>query len=66
MAIDLGGIAKGYAADEIVRILKDSGVKHALINLGGNVYAHGKKPTAPCGALVFRILNQIGEAIWVC
>ncbi|WP_321990909.1 FAD:protein FMN transferase [Marispirochaeta aestuarii] len=44
MAIDLGGIAKGYAADKIVRILKDSGVKHALINLGGNVYAHGKKP----------------------
>ena len=43
MAIDLGGIAKGYAADEIVEILKDSGVKHALINLGGNVYAHGTK-----------------------
>ena len=44
MAVDLGGIAKGYAADEIVRILRDAGVKHALINLGGNVYAHGKKP----------------------
>jgi FAD:protein FMN transferase len=44
MAIDLGGIAKGYAADEIVRILEEEGVQHALINLGGNVYAHGKKP----------------------
>ena len=37
MGIDLGAIAKGYAADEVVRVLKPSGVKHALINMGGNV-----------------------------
>ena len=34
MAIDLGGIAKGYAGDEVVRILKEHDVEHALINLG--------------------------------
>jgi len=37
MAIDLGGIAKGYAGDEVVRILKEHEVEHALINLGGNI-----------------------------
>ena len=37
MAVDLGGIAKGYAGDEVVRILKEHGVAHALINLGGNI-----------------------------
>lgn len=37
MSLDLGGIAKGYSADEAARILKGEGVKHAIINLGGNV-----------------------------
>ena len=41
MVIDLGAIAKGYAADEVKKVLTDNGVKHALINLGGNVYALG-------------------------
>jgi FAD:protein FMN transferase len=44
MSIDLGGIAKGYAADEVVRVFAEAGVRHALINLGGNVYAYGSKP----------------------
>ena len=41
--IDLGGIAKGYAADEVKRILIENGVNHALINLGGNVMTIGTK-----------------------
>lgn len=44
MIIDLGGIAKGYAADEIKKILTQNGIKHAIINLGGNVYTIGSKP----------------------
>ncbi len=44
MVLDLGGIAKGFGVDEVVRILKGHGVKHAIINLGGNVFAYGNKP----------------------
>ncbi|MCM8710346.1 FAD:protein FMN transferase [Clostridium sp. SYSU_GA19001] len=44
MMIDLGGIAKGYAADEAVRILKERGVQHAIVNLGGNVMTLGGRP----------------------
>jgi len=45
MAIDLGGIAKGYAADEIMDILKEHGIRYALINLGGStIYTLGSKP----------------------
>lgn len=44
MIIDLGGIAKGYAADEVKRILKDYGIKNAIINLGGNVLTIGDNP----------------------
>lgn len=41
--IDLGGIAKGYAADEAVRILKKHKVHNALINFGGTVFAIGRE-----------------------
>jgi thiamine biosynthesis lipoprotein len=44
MQVDLGAIAKGYAADEAVRILKENGVGHAIINLGGNVITIGGNP----------------------
>lgn len=40
-SLDLGGLAKGYAADEAKRILRAYGVKNALINLGGNILAMG-------------------------
>lgn len=40
-ALDLGGIAKGYAADEVRRILLEHGIEDALINLGGTVIAMG-------------------------
>lgn len=48
MSIDLGGIAKGYAGDEVVRILKEHGVSHALVNLGGNIAViNGKEDGSP-------------------
>lgn len=43
MRLDLGAIAKGYAADETKRILSAAGVKAAIIDFGGNVYALGSK-----------------------
>lgn len=44
MVLDLGGIAKGYAADEAAKVLAQFDVKSAIINLGGNVLTVGKKP----------------------
>lgn len=43
MRIDLGAIAKGYAAERIVEYLKSEGVEYGIVNLGGNVYAFGEK-----------------------
>lgn len=43
MLLDLGSIAKGYAADEIVKILKEENINSAIIDLGGNIYALGFK-----------------------
>ncbi|MCL2720832.1 MAG: FAD:protein FMN transferase [Treponema sp.] len=44
MSLDLGAIAKGYAADAAAQIIKEAGIKRALINLGGDVYVLGEKP----------------------
>lgn len=44
MAVDLGGIAKGYAADSVAALLREKGVTSALFSLGGNLYAVGTKP----------------------
>ncbi len=42
--IDLGGVAKGYAADEAIRILKEAGITSAYLDLGGNIGIIGEKP----------------------
>ena len=41
--LDLGGIAKGYASVKIADLLREKGIKSAIIDLGGNVYAVGSK-----------------------
>ena len=44
-SLDLGAIVKGYAADEIKKLLvEDYHIKSALINLGGNVITIGSNP----------------------
>ncbi len=42
MRLDLGAIAKGYAADRATDVLRDHGIDDALIDLGGNVVALGQ------------------------
>ena len=39
--IDLGGIGKGYAVDVATKMLRENGIRSALINFAGNVYAYG-------------------------
>ncbi|MGN0106976.1 MAG: FAD:protein FMN transferase [Hominilimicola sp.] len=41
--IDLGGIVKGYTSDRIAALLKNKGVRSAIISLGGNIHAIGKR-----------------------
>jgi len=47
MRIDLGGIAKGFALDCIVKKLKENKIDTCLINAGGQVYALGDKFGSP-------------------
>lgn len=41
LALDLGGIAKGYGVDQAVAALRRHGIEDALVNVGGDLYALG-------------------------
>ena len=41
IALDLGGIGKGYAVDRAVAALRSWGIERALVNAGGDLYALG-------------------------
>jgi FAD:protein FMN transferase len=47
MAITLGGIAKGYAVDRCVAILRGRGFTDFMMQAGGDMYIAGKKGNEP-------------------
>jgi thiamine biosynthesis lipoprotein len=44
MRLDLGGIAKGYALDEAMVVLKRCGIRSALVSGGGDMVVSGPPP----------------------
>ena len=44
MLLDLGGIAKGYAADLAVQDLKQKGISSGIVAIAGDIKAFGLKP----------------------
>lgn len=57
MRIDLGAIAKGYIADEVIKVLKEHGVTTAIVDLGGNVVIMGDSPTRDTGGFNVGVQN---------
>lgn len=43
VALDFGGYLKGVALDRAAVLLREAGIRHALINIGGNILALGNK-----------------------
>jgi thiamine biosynthesis lipoprotein len=44
MELDLGGIAKGYAADRAIEAIKTKDIKAALVAIAGDIRGYGLKP----------------------
>ncbi len=44
MMLDLGAVGKGYASDEAADLLREAGVRSALLDLGGNILLIGSRP----------------------
>ena len=47
MRLDLGGIAKGYAVDEALAVLRSHGITRALVDAGGDVGLGDPPPDKP-------------------
>jgi thiamine biosynthesis lipoprotein len=59
MCLDLGGIAKGYAADAMLEVLKGRRIDRALVNAGGDVVVSG----APPGQIGWKVeIAPLGES----
>lgn len=43
LQLDLGGIAKGFACEKIITEMREAGLDHYLLSMGGNVKSLGKK-----------------------
>lgn len=73
--LDLGGIAKGYAADKVVKYLKTQKIGGSIVNLGGNIFTIGSKdgknkfnigvqdPTKPRGNAIGSILTTDNSVV---
>lgn len=63
MRLDLGGIAKGYALDCALKVLQQHGIRHALLEAGGDIVAD----LAPPGTAGWRIRieNASPQRQWV-
>lgn len=48
MEIDLGAIAKGYFADQVMAFFKKNGATSAMVDMGGNVLVYGDSPSGDC------------------
>jgi len=63
MRLDLGGIAKGYALDCALKVLQEHGIRHALLEAGGDIVA-GLAPPGTAGWRV-EVANAAPERRWV-
>ena len=45
LALDLGGIAKGFAVDAAIEVLRARGVESAVVNAGGDLRVFGPQPS---------------------
>lgn len=57
VSLDVGGNAKGFAIEKIARSLDKAGLKHAILNGGGNVRLIGSKPESEHWTVGIQIPN---------
>jgi thiamine biosynthesis lipoprotein len=61
MQLDLGGIAKGYAADEAQAVLRKHGIDRALVAAGGDIVVSAPPPGAEGWKIAIAPLADEGE-----
>jgi thiamine biosynthesis lipoprotein len=59
--LDLGGIAKGYGIDRAVSALRRKGIAHAIVTVGGDLYALGHAPDGAPWEVGIRDPHDLGR-----
>jgi thiamine biosynthesis lipoprotein len=62
MMLDLGGIAKGYAADLAVKVLKENGIASGIVAAAGDIRTFGLKPDGTPWNIGIRNPRQTNES----
>jgi thiamine biosynthesis lipoprotein len=65
MQLDLGGIAKGYAADAALAVLKAHDIASALVAAGGDIVVSNAPPGSQGWTVVVRSLASEEEALMI-
>lgn len=63
MSLDLGGIAKGYAVDRAVEVLKSNGITSGIVNAGGDMRLFGPKPPDKLWHIGIQHPRKTGEVL---
>ena len=61
MQLDLGGIAKGYAVDEAMRILKQNGIRRAFVAASGDILTSGPPIGSEGWRVEIRDVDEFGN-----
>ncbi|WP_159076338.1 FAD:protein FMN transferase [Flagellimonas amoyensis] len=64
MQLNVGGIGKGYAADEVILLLKEHGVTMALVDMGGDITVGDPPPNKAYWTLGFTHATKNGESVF--
>jgi thiamine biosynthesis lipoprotein len=63
--IDLSAIAKGYAVDVLGNLLQAQGIENYLIEVGGEIIAHGVKPKNEAWRIAIEAPNDDGRSVQI-
>jgi thiamine biosynthesis lipoprotein len=63
MEIDFGGVVKEYAVDRAAALCRAAGIKHGVVNLGGDIKIIGSRPDGEAWRIGIRHPRQQGTVI---
>jgi thiamine biosynthesis lipoprotein len=63
--LDLSAIAKGYAVDQLGRLLRQQGIKDYLVEVGGEILANGTKPELKPWRIAIEAPNDDGRSVQI-
>lgn len=66
LRLDVGAIAKGYAAGKIADSLREAGLIYGIVNLGGNTVTIGGRPDGQPWRVGIQNPDPDGESAYLC